>query len=461
MSSWRIQAKGPLRGRVRVPSDVQIGQEALVWAALAEGDSFLRDITLGDDHRALIAALRAMGVPIAEVDGGVRVQGVGLAGLRMPKGALDAGTSPSTLELLAALLAGQHFGTRIEAKGRALQHSLRTLLEPLRARGAQIAGRSDEEGELHAPVGVAPQLADERLAPVEIEIPFGDPSTKRALLISGLYAEGITAISEGLISRDHTERALVALGLPIQTMGPLTLLDTSEATPRFDGFEWQLPGDFGLAAYLVVAALAVPGSDIVIEDVGLNRSRVALFDALRHAGAQIDVTPRGDVAGNEPIAAIRVRSSRLRGVRAGGELTQRLLEDVPAFAALVAASKTRVSLRDAGSSRVRADNLLKASAQLLRSFGVECTDYDDGFDADPVERLRGVTVAADAAPAIKLMAIVLGLCAEGDTRVHDAAQLDALYPGLRQAFQALGAGISDEAPASAAVESAAKKDTHE
>jgi 3-phosphoshikimate 1-carboxyvinyltransferase len=399
----------------------------------------------------LIAALRALGVPIAEVADGVHVAGVGLTGLSLPRGALDAADSPTSLELLAALLAGQKFGTRIEARGIALRHSLRTLLPPLRARGAQIAGRNGEDGALTAPVAVAPLLADEQLAPVEIEIPNGDPSTKRGLLISGLYARGITALNEGLLSRDHTERALLALGAPLQTLGPLTLLDTSEAPPRWGGFHWHIPGDFSLAAYVIAAALAIPGSDVVIEGVGLNRSRTAFLDALRHAGADIVLTPKGDCAGDEPVGEIRVRASRLRGIKVMGELAQRLLDDVPAYAALIAASGARIALRDAGSLRLWAGDPLKQCAQQLRAFGADCTDYEDGFDvqlrassSDRPATLNAATLPADVAPSVQLLGLVLGLCAEGETRLLHADGLDALYPGLRQALQSLGANIEHE-----------------
>lgn len=444
MSRLLVRRSGPLRGAARVPSDLHIGQEALLWAALAEGESRLVGLSPREDHRTFAAALRAMGVPIAELPEGALVQGVGLTGLTLPPGALDAGNSSVTLELLSALLAGQRFGTRIEARGAAARHSLRTVLQPLRARGAQLAGRTQEDGDVRAPVAVAPLIDDEHLLAVEIEIPQGDPATKRALLISGLYARGVTGVSEGLLSRDHTERALLALGVPVQTLGAMTLLDTSDEPPRWGGFTWHIPGDLTLAAHLAAAALCVPNSDVTIEGVGLNRSRSSFFDALRHSGARIELTPKGDVAGNEPLADLRIQTSQLRGARALGELAQGMLDEVPAFAALVAGSRGRLALRDAGLLRTRADDTLKASAQLLRAFGAECTDYEDGFDLEASELLRGTHVKADAPVSSKLLALVLGLSADGETTIEGAEQLDALYPGLCATLMALGARIERE-----------------
>jgi 3-phosphoshikimate 1-carboxyvinyltransferase len=446
MIALRVRKSGPLAGRVRLPSDLQIGQEALLWAALADGPSHLIGLSPREDHRLLIAALRALGVPIAEVEGGVRVAGVGLAGLRMPAGALDAGDSPSTLELISALLAGQRFGTRVEARGRALQHPLGTLLEPLRARGAQIAGAARADGELGAPVSVAPLLANETLAPVEIEIPMGDAATKRGLLISGLYARGVTAISEGILSRDHSERALMALGLSVETSGPLTLLDTTDGA-AFAGFTWSVPGDFGLASFLIAAASAAPGSDVLLEGVSVNRSRSAFLDALRHAGAGVAVLPKGDAAGNEPLGDVRVRAATLRGVRIMGELSLRMLDEVPALAALAPACRGRITLRDAHALRARGGDPLRGCAQILRAFGAECTDYDDGFDLDPGTEWRGVEVPAATAPELKLLALVLGLAAAGETRIEAAGELDALYPGFVDALISLGADVAREGQA--------------
>lgn len=441
MSLWRVHGGAPLRGSLRLPSDLHIGQEALLWAALGEGHSQISGLTPRAEHRSLIAALRALGVGIAEVEGGVHVAGVGLGGLRIPSGALDAGESPSSVEILAALLAGQRFGTRIEARGEAARHSLRTLLPPLRARGAQIAGKSSDDGNLTAPVAVAPLLAHEQLAAAEIDIPSGDAATKRALLISGLFTRGVTAVHEGLLSRDHTERALGALGAPIQTLGPLTMLDTSEAAPRWPGFHWELPGDFSLAAYVIAAALATPGSDVRIEQVGLNRSRTAFLDCLRHAGAAVSLTPKGDCAGDEPVGDIRVRASGLRGIKALGELSQRLLDDVPAFLALAAACHGRIALRDVGALRLRAGDPLKQSALLLRAFGAECTEYEDGVDVERPNPLAGASLPVADAPALKLLGLTLGLAATGETQLPDAGPLDALYPQLRSALVTLGAQI--------------------
>ncbi len=440
----RVSGLKPLRGTLRLPGDLQIGQEALVWSALSRGECLVSGLAPRADHTLLVAALRELGVSIADTESGFRIRGVGVRGLKMPPGALQAGDSLSTLELLATLLSGQHFGTRVEAHGPAALRSLRTLIDPLRARGAAINGKVDDAGEPHAPVAVAPLLPNERLSDVEIEIPHGDRTTKLALFLSGLYASGITAVSEGVLSPDHIERALVALGAPLETMGTMAVLDTSDWQPAWGGFEWQIPADFGLAAYVIAAASIIPGSDVRLPGVAVNRTRTAFFDLLRHAGADVVVTPKGDAAGDEPVADIRVRHAQLRSTRASGELALRLTSELPAAALLALGASQRSSVRDVSSVRLNKPDPLKALSQCLRLFGCECTDYADGFDLDPNARPRGAVVSAEVMAGAELSALFLALSAQGDSTIEGPACIERAFPGALTALRGLGADIELE-----------------
>jgi 3-phosphoshikimate 1-carboxyvinyltransferase len=441
----RVTPKRPLRGTLRLPGDRHIGQLALLWAALADGESLVAGLASTEDHLRLCDALRAMGVNVAWTDAGVRVMGVGLRGLKLPKGALKAGASASTLEILTALLAAQHFGTRIEAEGAALEHSLRTVIGPLRARGAHVAGRNTEDGDVCAPVAVAPLLPGELLHEAEIDIPEGDAATKLALLVSGLYVPGVSVISEGTLSRDHAERALLALGVTIHTLGPVTLLERAEPLGTWPGFSWHIPGDFSLACYAMAAALAAPDSDLRIEGVSINRSRTAFLDLLRHAGAQVEVTPKGDAAGDEPLGDIRVRSSKLRGAKVSGELAQRLAADVGAVCALAPTLTGRLSVRDLASLRSRTPDPLRALGHALRQEGYECTEYDDGFDLERPPFMPLATAGTYAkSPEVALLRVLLALAAEEPCALDDVAHADALYPNFVESLAAVGAGLAWE-----------------
>lgn len=440
----RIRRSGPLCGTARVAGDLHIGQQALVWAALGEGESTLRGLAARSDHTLLVDLLRALGVEIRWHEQRCEVVGRGLRGLVMPRGALFSGDSTSTLELAVALLAGQRFGTRVEVADALRAGSLRTLILPLRERGAHVAGQRDDDGEVRPPVAVAPLLEDELLDEAEIAIPAGDPATKLGLLLSGLYARGVTAISEGMLSRDHAERALMTLGAPIQTAAGMTLLDTTEQAPNWQGFDWTVPGDFTLASFILAAALLVPGSDVRLTGVGLNPTRTALLEALRGTGARVAVQARGDVAGNEPLGDLRAQGSRLSRVRVGGERAFRMLDEVPALLALAAISSERLSLRDVGLLRGRSPDALKANIALLARFGVACTIYEDGLEIDPPAGLEGAALDAEIPAAQALLGCILGLVAEGETRIDGGAELDARYPGFVDTLISLGASIERE-----------------
>jgi 3-phosphoshikimate 1-carboxyvinyltransferase len=442
VSRLRIRRSGPLRGRARLAGDLHIGQQALLWAALADGPCTVRGLGQRRDHTLLTRVLGELGVAVVrESDGTYQVDGRGLSGLTMPKGVLQAGDSATTLELVVALLSAQRFGTRVEVAQGARTRSLRTLILPLRERGANVAGQRSDDGDVHPPVAVAPLLADELLGEVEIAIPQGDPSTKLALLISGLYARGVTAISESMLSRDHAERALMSLGAPIQTAAGMTLLDTTESMPAWGGFDWQVPGDFTLASYVLAAAMIVEGSDVRVEGVGLNPTRIALLETLRGTGARMALEPRGEVAGSEPLGDLRVQSSKLSRVRTGGERAFGTLDEVPALLALSVVARDRVSVRDVGLLRSQSPDALKASSALLARFGVACTSYEDGLELDPPGVLTGAHVSADVPPPQALLGCVLGLVAEGETQIDAAETLDALYPGFVDTLIAMGANI--------------------
>lgn len=441
MTVWTVQGGRPLRGVYTPSADPTLASLYLVLCSLGEGDGFVRGLE-ADAPPAIVHGLRALGVPIAATEQGFAVSGVGLSGLRMPQGALDAGHSQDALELLSVLLSAQPFGTRVVARGAAARANLAPLLHTLRARGAQVKGTSEDDGSERAPVAVAPLLQGEHLQPAELAIPGGDRAAKLAMLVSGLFAQGPSALSEEMLSADHTERALLALGLPVQTMGPMAMLEL-EATPSWQAFDWRVPGDFARAAFVLAAACGVPGSEVELESVGVNPSRAAWLGVLRQAGAQVQVTPRGDNEGGEPLSQLRVSTSPLRSLALGGELAFRTAADLPALCALSPAVQGRMQLRDLPQLRHHDPDRIKGISQVLGAFGVEHTAYQDGLDIDGGQRPTAAEVDTSADPALGPLALVLALAAEGQSRVVWGE--DALYPELPRALQALGAQLEDGA----------------
>lgn len=440
--SFRIRGGRPLRGAVRVPGDKSIGHRALIFSALAEGTSVLRGLGGGLDNLSTAQIFRDLGVKIDIAGDTATVHGVGLHGLKMSARPLDCGNSGTTMRLLAGLLSGQSFGSRMIGDASLTGRPMRRVIEPLRARGAHIAGSAGKkEGELYPPINIAPLVDGEHLIALEYESEVASAQVKSCLLLSGLYARGATAISEPVVSRDHTERMMSALGVPIRAIGPMVVLDPSGWDRRWSGLAWEIPGDLSSAAFLIAAALLVPGSEIVLENVGVNPTRTGLLDVLSTMGAPIVHTPKGDAAGAEPIAELDVRHGPLRAAKTGGELLTRMIDEVPALAAIAAGADGRTDIRDAEELRVKESDRLAASKRVLEAFGADCTELADGMHIHGRARLRPARVDSLGDHRIAMMAAVLGLACAGESVVDDVACVDTSFPRFASELVALGADL--------------------
>jgi 3-phosphoshikimate 1-carboxyvinyltransferase len=440
-----------LRGRVRIPGDKSIGHRALLFGALADGVSTIRGLSGGLDNGATAAAMCEMGARIefsGDPSSGVtaKIEGVGLDGLRMPAGVLDCGNSGTTMRMLAGLLVAQKFGTRLVGDESLTRRPMRRIVEPLRARGGHIAGvKGPKEGEHYPPLSVAPLLPDEKLSGIEYSSPIASAQVKSALLLSGLYADGPTAVIEPTLSRDHTERMMHALGVPLRTMGPMVVLEPEGWERGWSGFDWDVPGDLSGAAFVIAAALLVSGSEIVIEDVGTNPTRTGILDALRAMNAPFSITPHGDAAGMEPIAEIAVRNASFHASRIGGELLTRMIDEVPIFAAVCVRARGTSEIRDAEELRVKESDRIAVTAAMLRDLGVDCVELRDGMTIHGTDgRLRPIHIKSHGDHRIAMTAAVLGLIADGETIVDDVGCVETSFPGFASLLRSLGADIVEE-----------------
>lgn len=446
MKRFVVRPGGPLRGRARVPGDKSIGHRALLFGAFAEGRSIVRGLSGGLDNASTAAAMAKMGARYEMSGDTAQIDGVGLDGLRMPDGALDCGNSGTTMRLLAGVLAAQKFGTRLIGDASLMRRPMRRVVEPLRARGAHIAGvRGAKEGEHYPPLSVAPLLEGEKLTGIEVRTEVASAQVKSALLLSGLWADGPTAVAEPTLSRDHTERMLVALGAPLEAFGAMAVLDVTRwEKRRFPAFEWAVPGDLSSAAFLIAAAAMVPGSEIELQGVGVNPTRTGVLDAMRSMRARVDLLPRGDAAGNEPIATIAARHGSLAPTRIGGELIARMIDEVPIFAALATSAHGRTEVRDAEELRVKESDRLKTMADILRAFGGDVIELSDGLTIHGGRPLHAAHVESHGDHRIAMSAVILGLVAEGETRVDDVDCVDTSFPGFAALLRSLGADVREE-----------------
>src|SRR5262245_38815864 len=268
-------AKRPLSGSVPVPADKSISHRALILASISGGKSELRGFSYGEDNVATQRAFGQMGVRIEDdAHGTLQVHGVGLAGLSAPPSDIDCGNSGTTMRLLSGVLAAQAFESRLVGDASLMRRPMGRIVEPLRLRGAVIDGapRPGRVGDVTAPLEIGPLPESTRLGPLEYQLPVASAQVKSALLLSGLWASGPTLVREPLVSRDHTERMLDALGVPIETAGPLVKLHPPRDANSLAGFSVDLPGDLSAAAFLLVAGLIIDGSAITTRGTGLNPS---------------------------------------------------------------------------------------------------------------------------------------------------------------------------------------------
>jgi 3-phosphoshikimate 1-carboxyvinyltransferase len=441
-------ADKPLVGSVPVPSDKSIGHRALLLAALCEGTTSIESFSHGEDNVSTANALRAMGVAIEEpTPASLRVHGAGLFGLRAPDCDLDCGNSGTTMRLLSGILAAQPFRATLVGDASLSRRPMMRVLGPLCARGAVATGKphSTREGEVTAPLVIGPLPEREHLRELEYEGPVSSAQVKSALLLSGLFAHGATWLKEPAVSRDHTERMLRALGVPIRTMGTLVELDPAGWDGKMPAFEIAIPGDLSAAAFLVVAAQLVPGSRVTARAVGVNPTRTGLLEIARDMGAGLAIEPGGERAG-EPIAEIHAQSAPMRAASIGGETVARAIDEIPIACALAARAHGTTKIRDAQELRVKESDRIATMASVLRAFGVACEERPDGLDVEGrQEALEPADVDSRGDHRIAMTAAVLALAARAPSRVRDAACIATSWPKFVATLRALGARIDVQA----------------
>lgn len=437
----------PLVGSVPVPSDKSIGHRALLFAAICLGKSRIKGFSGGDDNRSTAAALRAMGVVIDEVGSEVTVTGNGLFGLRAPTSSLDCGNSGTTMRLLCGLLAPQPFESTLTGDASLQSRPMMRIIGPLRSRGARIDGRPHPKkaDDVTGPLVVHGLPSGEYLGPLEYVSEIASAQVKSALLLSGLYAHGPTYIREPMLSRDHTERLLLSLGVPLSTMGPIVRLDPSTWNGQMPAFDLELPGDPSAAAFLVTAAQLVDKSKVVVRDVGTNPTRTGFFEIARDMGAGIATEPHGE-RGGEPIADVHAWSAPLRSTRIGGELIPRAVDEIPIACALAARANGTTMIMDASELRVKESDRLATMALVLRAFGVSCEERPDGLVITGKEgAFTPARIDSRGDHRIAMTAAVMALAASGPSRILDVDCITTSFPKFIGTLRALGARIDVEA----------------
>jgi 3-phosphoshikimate 1-carboxyvinyltransferase len=432
MSQMRIRPSGPLRGHIRVPGDKSISHRALILGAIADGASRIENYLPAADCRATLGAIRAIGVEVEEVSGtSLVIHGRGLRGLQEPSDLVDCVRSGTTMRLLAGLLAGQPFLSVLGGESQLRRRPMGRIIEPLRLMGATILGR---DGGRLPPLAV--QGGD--LHGIDYTLPVASAQVKSALLLAGLYADSPTTIREPGPARDHTERLLGAMGTRLEPGNREVRELRIWPGESLGALDVEVPGDLSAAAFLVVAAALVSGSEIMVEGVGVNPTRAGLLDSLRAMGAALTVEKRRDVSG-EPVADLAVQATELCGVEVDGDTVVRMIDEFPILAVAATQAQGETLVRDASELRVKETDRIATTVAELRRLGAEIEARADGFVVYGPTPLAGTTVHSHGDHRLAMALAVAGLVASGETVVQDVACIVDSFPG----FEALLRGIAN------------------
>jgi 3-phosphoshikimate 1-carboxyvinyltransferase len=415
----------PLRGRLRVPGDKSISHRAYLFAALATGRSTLTHLATGADVHATRLALEHLGVGIRTGKGGVvTVQGAGAGGLREPDAVLDCGNSGTTMRVLSGVLAGCEFLSVLTGDASLRQRPMARVTEPLRAMGATIDGR---DGGRLAPL----TIRGGRLVGMRHELPVASAQVKSALLLAGLAADGVTEVVSPGPSRDHTERMLTALGAPVEADG-LTARSRPGAP---EPFELDVPGDPSSAAFFVVAATITPGSEIVLDELALNPTRIGFVDVLRRMGADIDVEVTEQRCG-EPVGRLVVRAAELGATTIGGDEVPTVIDEIPALAMAAAFADGVTEICDAAELVVKESNRIGALHQELSQLGVGVEPRADGLVIRGGQP-RGGLFKSHGDHRVAMAAAVAANALDGASTVRGWRAVGSSYPEFAEHLVAL------------------------
>ena len=427
MTAFTIEPGGRLEGEVRVPGDKSISHRAVMLAAVAKGTSAIHGLLTGTDVLATARAFQAMGVNIDfGEDGTVTVAGAGRGGLKPPAGDLDLGNSGTAMRLLAGLLCGQPFAARLVGDASLTRRPMRRITEPLIQMGADI--ETSREGT--PPLVIRPVR---RLTAIRYRLPVASAQVKSAVLLAGLYAEGRTCVLEPAPLRDHTERMLRGLGLPVTSDQEWICVEAGD----LEGGVIEVPSDFSSAAFFLVGASVAPGSRVTLPGVGVNPTRTGLLTVLHGMGARIRLDNQREVAG-EPVADLLVQSASLEGIDVSPGVVPLAIDEFPVICVAAALARGRTVIRGAGELRHKESDRIHAMASGLAALGIGVQETADGMIIEGGDGFSGGTVDSLGDHRIAMAFAVAGLRAAGPVTVLDVDNVATSFPTFEASARRLG-----------------------
>ncbi len=412
-----------------VPGDKSVSHRALLLGSIANGRTEVSGFLPGDDCLATLAAMRALGVDIRQPGATeISIAGVGLNGMQAPAKDLDLGNSGTAMRLMAGLLCGQQFDSVLEGDESLSGRPMGRIITPLLAMGADIRSREGSPPLVISATG--------GLQAIEYELPMASAQVKSAILLAALYATGTTRVTEPAITRDHTERMLRSMG------GTVTVANgwiSIAGGQTLRGCQVQIPADLSSAAFVILAALLAEDADVLIENVGVNPTRTGVIDILQSMGAEISLE-NAQLLGNEPVADIRVRSSRLQGGLVDADLVSLAIDEFPVLFVAAAVASGKTEFKGIGELRVKESDRIAAMADGMRILGIEVDEFDSGVVVHG-GRIAGGSVHSHGDHRVAMSFAVAGTIAADEVIVEDVAAVDTSFPGFQDCMASMGADI--------------------
>ncbi len=416
---FQVNAGGALNGTVRVAGDKSISHRSIMLGSLAEGVTEVKGFLEGEDCLATMNAFRAMGVKIDHHgEGQVRIEGVGLKGLKKPDAPLDLGNSGTSMRLMAGICAGQNFDVTLVGDASLSTRPMRRVTEPLAAMGAEIETADGGTPPLKIAGG-------DPLKGMHYELPMASAQVKSCVLLAGMYAEGETCTTEPAPTRDHTERMLNGFGYAVQREGAKACL---QGGGKLTGAQIDVPADISSAAFFLVGASIAPNSDITLENVGINPTRDGVITILREMGADIEVQNPREICG-EPVADIRVRSAQLKGIHIPEAQVPLAIDEFPAIFVAAACAEGTTVLTGAEELRVKESDRIQVMADGLQVLGISAEPTPDGIRIEGGQLGSG-TVQSHGDHRISMSFAMAALRANGTVTIEDCANVSTSFPGF-------------------------------
>lgn len=413
-----LKKANALKGEIHIPGDKSISHRAVMFGSLSQKTTEITNFLQGADCLSTIDCFRKLGIEIENTAEKIIIHGKGLHGLSAPSGILDAGNSGTTTRIISGILAGQSFNTTLTGDASIQKRPMKRIIDPLSQMGASILSLNGN--------GCAPLAIKGRsLHGIHYISPVASAQVKSAILLAGLYADGATSVSEPVLSRNHTEIMLNYFGANVTSSGTTS---TITPNPMLEGQKVCVPGDISSAAYFIAAGLLVPGSEILIKNVGINNTRNGILTVAKEMGGNI--TLLNENYDGEPTADLLVRSSSLHGTVIEGDIIPALIDEIPMLAVMAAFAEGTTVIKDAAELKVKESDRIAVMVKNLSALGCDIEALEDGMIVHGGRQLHGGIVDSHLDHRIAMSFSIGALCMDGETEIKNAECVDISYPGF-------------------------------